>query len=511
MADTSFDFAGGINQADDINISPSECVDGRNFIIDTDTQAYKPRDPFDLVVAGPSDIRGIIQLIKRDNTITTLIQHTSSLSTLASSVLTPVTGSPNAASKLRGKKEAYWPLDDYVLITDLEKLTPLSQWDGTTFSTQTTGLGSALYAKYCIVFNGRAFLFNITEGSNQYPHMILASKFEDPTVFDIASRSGSSGFTTGEEAFFMLTKDLKEINGVALYYDTIIISTKEGRLFRLQGFDSTNFSFVEFYPGSSTIGEESIINTGNDIMFMRQGSVIESLLSTDQFGDVKADNASRQIARSIKGHTGTLPVYDQNNDRVIFFMTDKAFTYDKTTATTGLSPWSHYTSNINFNTNAAEYINLDGTWTVVFGTPDGDIYNFNGTGTGDAGTLDINTYRDTKMILEINNINALIKGRLLYKKTEAVDMLIDFSWTDNNSATRCTVPLKAAEQSAGTTFWGGEWYWNDGNRAWNEEGVFVESLSTAGFTPAGKGLAFVVSIGANSTSRFNVNKVFMRA
>ncbi len=67
---------------------------------------------------------------------------------------------------LRG---TYWSLGDYLVITDLSKATVAKKWDGSTFSTLTTGLGASLYAKYGVVHQGRVWLANVTT-STDTPH-----------------------------------------------------------------------------------------------------------------------------------------------------------------------------------------------------------------------------------------------------------------------------------------------------------------------------------------------------
>ena len=91
-----------------------------------------------------------------------------------------------------------------------------------------------LFAKFAIVHLDRVWLFNIKIGSTLFPDMILACKFEDPTNWDSSTRGGPTtvgggSFSTGLEAFFLKVPDLKPINGVTIFQNTIVFSTTNGR------------------------------------------------------------------------------------------------------------------------------------------------------------------------------------------------------------------------------------------------------------------------------------------
>ncbi len=68
-------FGGGINQRDDFNINIEECISGQNFLLDAKSRTFRPRLPFDLKGTAPNDgeIVGVMQLINRSNTVTTLV------------------------------------------------------------------------------------------------------------------------------------------------------------------------------------------------------------------------------------------------------------------------------------------------------------------------------------------------------------------------------------------------------------------------------------------------------
>lgn len=336
MAGLNVYFGGGLN--DNPECHPAEAFTGYpaltsiNFDLAPESTAFQSRAPMTLVGTCPKAVRGLMQLIKRDDTFTSLVQGNDTVYKWTHNVGSPSSstfssmGTCATSSRLRG---AYWGLDDFLVITDLDKSTVISKWDGTTFSTLTTGLGSSLYAKYAIAHLGRMWLFNV-KTTTDTPHLLVASAFENPTSYDTTNRAGSATFTSGTEAFYMTTPDLRPINGVALFYETLIISTSGGRIYKLTGTDSTDFAWVPFYAGSFNKDEESMVNIGNDILFVNSGGQVESLKSTDRYGEVAVDDISRWIPSTARAQNGGVPgspitvmsLYDRRSQRVYFFQRD---------------------------------------------------------------------------------------------------------------------------------------------------------------------------------------------
>jgi len=421
---------------------------------------------------------------------------------------TPV-GTVTAGSKLR---DTTWSLGGYSVITDIEKLTVVKKWDGTTFSTLTTGLGgTSLYAKYGIVHLGRVWLFNVKAGVDT-PHLMVASAFEDPTSYDTALRAKDSSFSTGNEAFYMVTPDLLPINGVAVFYNVLIISTENGRLWKLNGVDSTDFAWVPFYSGSSAIGTETMANIGNDVVYMRNGGVIESLQSTQNFGDVEADDLSRWIPDTVLGLTDAMTVYDQERQKVYFFAgNNKVLVLFKHLVDTGLSPWSRYKTghSSSFAATSAKYMRAPGTssYFVFFGDVDGNIYRMEGEGDGDPSSTDIETSRRTKILYdpEIDNLSG-VTGRVEYKRIADCDLLMDFEWSDDYSITRCTVPLEGPPVGDSSSYYGGSAYYG-GAFYYNTGFFYAQRISTKGFSPVGEGPGVYLTTTVQSTQEFDIIKI----
>lgn len=468
-------FSGGLNEQQQPALN--EAASGSyNFDLSKDRNALIPRNPFDLIATAPNagDIRGIMQLIDRDNAETTLVQAANTLYSWDGASSFTNVGSPNTASQLRG---TYWSLDDYLLITDLQKLTPVSNWNGTTFSTQTTGLGATLYAKYAIVHNNRMWLFNVTTTTDT-PHLIVASAFEDPTSYDTTSRATQGTFATGLEAFYMLAPDYKPINGVAkTLAGDLIISTVEGALFKLTGVDPDTYEFKEFYPLSNAIGNESMASMGNDIIYMRKHGSIDLLSATQNYGDIAADDLSRWLPNTVSGLEGAIIVYDQFRQKVLFFVDSKVLVLFKDVLYGGaligesgergkLSPWSVYRTqdSASFNTNAAAYIRIPSTssYSVFFGSSNGRIFDLNGESVdGDAGASDIIVVRKTRYLSEADGtdfLRGINKARLRYRRINEIDFNVSMDWADEFTESQSTVVLKS-DSSANASYYGGSAYY----------------------------------------------------
>ena len=516
-------FGGGLNEQ--LRPDLSEAYSGSyNFLLKKDTNALIPRPPFDLkgTATNTGNIRGFMQLVKRDDTETTLVQAGNVVYLWDGASSFTSKGTPSATSQLR---DTYWPLDDYLVITDLQKLTPVSQWDGTTFSTLTTGLGATLYAKYGIVHNGRVWLFNV-KTSTDTPHLMVASAFENPKSYDTTQRAVTGSFSTGLEAFYILTPDLKPINGVAkTLAGDLIISTVEGALFKLSGTSASTYKFDNFYPGSNAVGVESMVSMGNDIVYMKRGGGIDSLIATQNYGDVAADDLSRWIPDTVNGLTDCISVYDQTNQRVFFFVSGKVLVLFKDLLYGGslvgekgersrLSPWSVYKTldSASFNTSAAKFMRIPGDtgYTVYFGDSAGRIFDLNGTGTsGDAGSSDIQLIRKTRLITQDDGINFMrhiTRGGVQYRRTNEVSFSVELDWADEYVSSTASVTLKGLPPSdvgryfSGDVYFGGAFYFNQGF-------AFNDKISNQNFSTVGRGPGCFVTCSSLTSKTYQVDSV----
>lgn len=507
-------FAAGINENGSQSIDPQECAEGENFELGLNVNYFKPRKPFQHFGTAPvvTSVTGILQLVKRDLTETTLVAVGANVYTMSSAPAFTSVGAITTNSKLR---DTYWSLGDYLVITDITKTTVVKKWDGTTFSTLTTGLGATnLYAKYGAVHNGRMWLFNVKTATDT-PHLMVASKFEDPTVYDISARAPQvTSFATGSEAFYMLTPDLLPINGVAVFQNQLIISTLRGRLFRLTGTDANNYAWTPFYQGSSAAGTETMINMGNDVAFMKEGGSIDLLSSTQNYGDVRADDLTRWIPDVVRGLTDAISVYDQFNQKVYWFVDDgttgDVLTLFKDILPSGVSPWSIYKTGhaSSFITESAKYMLIPGTtdYRVFWGDASGNIHYMEGTQAGDGSTLTEVTTRRKTALLEGDAMTNVMLGNVQYRRLAQVnlDVAIEFAEAYNTSTASITLkgPTTSETDSVfgGTAYFGGAFYFGSGT-------VGISLPTARAFSNVGFGRAFTVETSITSTKTFQVDFV----
>jgi hypothetical protein len=516
-------FGGGVNESETPNINEG-ASGSQNFDLEKDSYKMVPRAPFDLLGTSTNagDIRGFVQLVKRDDTETTLVQSGGVVYKWNGSSTFSSAGTCSATSQLRG---TYWSLGDYAVVTDIQKLTPVSTWDGTTFGTLSTGLGVSLYAKYGIVHKGRVWLFNVTT-STDTPHLMVASAFENPQSYDITKRASTSGtFSSGNEAFYMLTPDLRPINGVAITISgDLVISTFEGRLFKLTGSTATDFAFVPFYPQSQAVGDESLSSTGNDIIYMGRGGRIDLLSATQNYGDVAADDLSRFIKDTTLNLNDAITVYDQTNQKVLMFVTGKVLVLfkdilyggavtDENGTKAKLSPWSIYTTQdaASFETSAAIYMRRPGTteYSVFFGDNTGRIFDLNGDGTGDAGTYPIFVKRTTRYInkAEVDFMRSITKGSVQYRRMYELDFSIELDFGDEYSNPTTTVVLKGASPGDSGAYFGDDIYFG-GSNYFSEGFTFANKISHTNFSSVGKGPgAFATFTTESTVNTYQVDNV----
>lgn len=501
-------FEGGVNEQDETQVDPRECVEGFNFELGSLDTHFKPRAAFDSLgtATNAGTINGFIQNITAADSETTLVQSDDTVYLWDGTTTFTSKGTVNASSKLRGVQ---WTLDGYNVIVDLALLTVVKKWDGSSFTTLTTGLGQDLYAKYGIEHDGRIWLFNIKAGTAT-PHVLVASAYEDPTSYDTSLAAKDASFSTGQEAFFISMPDGRPINGVQLFFDTIIISTKDGRLWKLTGSDSTDYAIEPYYSGSAATGTETLVNIGNDVQYMRTGGVIENLSTTQRFGDVTTDDVSRWIRDTVRGTTDAIAVYDQQRQKVYYFAgSNKLLVYFKEMADTQLSPWSIYKTDhsSSFSTNAAIYMRQPGgtDYFVYFGDSSGNIYQLDGTSAGDPSSTDIVVYRRSKFFDDIDTTRGL-RGKVQYHRRADVDLLITFEWGDDYARQAVTVPLEGPPAGDDSNYWNASAYWG-GAYYWNDGFFYADRISTLNFSPSGRGSGVTYELYIAGTLDFDIIKL----
>lgn len=590
-------FGGGLNETDPFNISPDECIDGQNFVLDARRRNFRRRQPQDLkgTTTNAEPIRGIMQMIDRSNTMTTLVKAGNVVYSWDGSSFTSERTDTTTSSRMRA---THWALDDLLIVTDITKQDPLYKWDGTDVlrlktalatgspvavtitrsgsvatvthtghgratgdlmiiagATQTeyngefeitvTGVdnytytvigspaipatgsptadvGVELKAKYAAVKDNRIWMFNINTDNTELPHVILASTFEEPEIFDTSNRGKAQDTTstvTGSDPFVLFTPDLKEINGVAVFFKELVISTVDGALYRLVGTDPTDYNFVDYYNGSAADAQESMINIGNDVVFTKRGGDIDRLSDTERSGDVAVDDLSRFIPSTKLLLADPIAVYDQTNQRACWFENGFVLVYDKDVSALApdVSPWMKWTTLMpnQFQTEAVAFLSRPGGvgFTVYWGDQDGNIYDLNGVGQGgDSGSLDIEASRKLRYVTEFqSNIDAL-EGRVQYQRTGACDLVLDFEWGEEYNTSMCLVPLKGPVITGDPLFWGDiDFFWNEDDY-WNSGTVTGDDsldnqVSTAGFSPVGRSPGFFMTLTVSDVTDFLIDKI----
>lgn len=540
--DLKLKFGGGLHtRASADEIDNREAADGQNFLLDLENRELRPRPPFDLVGTLPNagSVLGGGSLIKADGTVKTFFQGGGNVYSWNGASTFTLIGTCNASSQLRGDWRTHqWTLADKVIITDLTLNTVVKEWDGTTyqsvaFTDQSGAAFSPFAAKYCDTSNERLFFANIKDGSTLFPHLMVGSAQSIYTQITVTDEPSSALSTS--DPFFMTTPDLKPVNGMVGAFGTKIMSTEKGSLFNLDGTSAKDFAFHEFFVGSGASGYESLVYTGNDIVYGRQGR-IESVTDTSAFGNSEADDLTRQIADQIAAYTGWKCIFNGRLNRVYAFPSgvSEVRVFNTAMLTTRilsanalnkfvlqsqpqneagkLSPWMKWKTDhaIAFQPTFVQSMldPADGLEYVFMGDASGNIYRMEGTGTsGDAGTTSIDTNWTSKVFsspLDSESFN--IEGYIKYKKDLAATVILTFQFagkTAKDETVTISIPAVTGVQYWGDTniYWGGDVYWG---------AQFQNRLLRQYFKVPGQGSDFQLKIDISGVNTFNINEIGIR-
>jgi hypothetical protein len=515
--DTIIQFGGGIHsRASEEDIDPRECSIGKNFDLDPQNREFRNRKPFDLIGTVPNgaEIRGFVNLLKTDGTISLLVQAGSAVYEWDGVTTFTNIGSVSATAKLRGRLEHNWQLDDKVIITDLNLIDPVKEWDGTTlqnisFTDETGSAFGTFRARYCTVRNERAIFSNIHDNGTDFPHLLVGSQTSDYTTISVAQRPSSAISTS--DPFFLIQPDFRYINGMIEAFGIIATSSKRGTMFKLTGSDATHFAFRELYPRSGASGDESLAYVGNDIAFGRAG-VIESLISTDKFGDVDTNDISNGIFDLIETFDDWTIVYNSRNQRIYCLAAGRKqiWVYHKSVAGLDISPWSKWTTAHSSDFDVTAIMNMldpsDGLEYVFFGDVNGNFYRMEGTGVnGDAGLNNITSERLSPLIkapLNAQTYNG--EGWIAYRAGNAQTVTLTFEYRGENifnESITITIPAVANRKVYG----GGHYYSNS-----EGYGSFSGRLTRQPYAVAGGGNEFQVRVTVEGTEDFRIKEIGLR-
>src|SRR3990170_3880571 len=260
--------------------------------------------------------------------------------------------------------------------------------------------------------------------------------------------------------------------------------------------------------------KDSSFSTGNDVFYMKKGGGVESVRSTDTYGDIKGDDLSRWIRPTVENLTDCISVYDQQRQKVYFFAgSNKLLVFFKDMLSVGFSPWSVYKTGhtSSFSTNTAVYMRSPGTddYFVFFGDSTGNIYCLEGTGDGDNGNTAIEAFRRSKYYDNIGNFNPQLqqlRGRGFYRRIADADLIMDFEWGEDYAINTCTVPLEGPPVGDPGGYWGGPGYFG-GLFYWNSGFFYADRVSSKGFSPIGRGAGFNLELSVTSSQLFDIMKI----
>ena len=512
-SELSLRFGGGLNtRASSDEIDERECSDGQNFDLDLGNTQWRPRAPFDLAGTAPNAgrINGFAQLVAADGSISTIIQAGDTVYKLTDWDTWSSVGTVSSSARLRGPRQHIWNLDDVVLVSDLALQEEVLQWDGTTLTNVYHNLTGPFKAKYIFIDNERAYYGNVSSNSVVTPHVVVGSERSDYTILSTVDRPSSS--LAAGDAFFLPMPDLKPINGMAGSFGVLAISTLRGEIYKLTGSSSQDYEVDQFYYGSYADGIESMVNAGNDIVFGRPGR-IESLTSTDAFGDVETDDLSLKISNAISSYTGWRMAYSSRHQRIYCHPDTQAeiWVLHKPLIESGLSPWMRWRTSHSMGFNPTTmWTMLDvesGLEYVYCGDSSGKVYRLEGSGTsGDGGTDDIKSYRTSKLVMGPGHSQSYdVQGSVKFRPVtgDSALLFLHFFWQGENVYdTSISVSLASAEAGAlfgGEHYFGGDVYF--GNH-------FEGRLARQRFGVPGESNDLQVYVEITDTLSFQINEIY---
>jgi len=519
-------FGGGINsRASENDINLRECAEGVNFELDPQNKEFRNRKPFDLIATVPntSEIRGFANLYKADGTSSVLVQAGDTVYEWDGATTFTSRGTVSATAQLRGRLDHNWLLDDKVIITDLNHQEDVMEWDGTTLQdvTFTNEDGSTAFgnfkAKYCVISNERVIFANINDNGTTTEHLIVGCQRGNFTVITVNQRPSSS--LSEEDPFFLIQPDYRPCNGLVEAFGVLATSSLNGSIFKLTGDSAKDFAFNPLHPRSGALGTESVTYVGNDVFYGREGR-IESLASTDKFGDVEVDDVSLPISGDISDFNEWTIVYNQKLQRIYCFPCNNSqvWVYHKSLADfaklsggESLSPWVKWTTNHSMALNPTATMNMidpvDGLEYVFMGDANGNFYRLEGSGlSGDGGTNDIKTERKSGLISVSPGAEAFdIEGWISYRKGDAATVTIQIEYSGSQVFNK-SVTLSLPTITNRPVYAGGIYYSNGESYST----AFSGRITRQKFPLHGKSQEFQIKVTVEGTTNFQINEVGVR-
>lgn len=511
-------FGGGLHtRASPDEIDGREAASGFNFLIDIQNRNLRNRPPFDLIGTVPNGapIRGGASLLKTDGTVTTLFQAGNTVYQWNGQTTFTSKGSCSATCQLRGQWQSHvWNLTDLVLITDLSLTDPVYQWNGTTFSAVvfTDQNGSPFgnfYAKYCTVIDERAIFSNVRAGAAT-PQMVVGCKRSNFNQITIVNRPSTS-LGTGDP-FFLLSPDLKPINGYLSTFQGSMISTERGRIYALTGQDATDFAFQPFYSLSAATGAESMAEIGNDFIYGRQGR-IESIRDTNTYGNSQSADLTAIVADQIENFNGWTVVFNSRIRKAYLFPAGVSECWVLDAAirdSQQISPWMRWRTSHPLAFRPTMVMSMldpaDGLEYVFMGDASGNIYRMEGTGAnGDGGTAPIDMQFTSKLISARLDAKAYdVEGYIKYEQNLPATVTLTFQYQGENIFTN-SITTTLSGSPTGTYYSNGDHY-NDGS----PYGSFSGRMTRNKFIIPGHANEFQVLTEVTGNNAVSINEIGIR-
>lgn len=512
-------FGGGLHtKASPDEIDPREAAGGFNFVIDIEDRNLKNRPPFDLVGTVPNaqEIRGGFSLLKTDGTVTTCFQAGGVVYQWNGTSTFTSVGSCASSSKLRGHWKSHaWNLSDKVLITDLNLADVVKEWDGTTFSSSVFTNEAAspfgtFYAKYLNIDNERAMFANVKDPNATTPSLIVGSARSNYNEITITNRPSTSISTA--DPFFLVSPDLKAVNGLMEAFGAVMLSTEKGQIFNLSGSSSQDYAFNPFYPGSNASGLESMADIGNDIIYGRQGR-IESVIDTNTFGNSQASDITSGISDIIETYSGWTVVFNSRTRFAYAFPSGISEVWVLNTAVRQagqISPWMRWTTQHSLSFKPSMVMSMldpvDGLEYIFMGDADGNVYRMEGTGpSGDGGASLIDVQFLSKLFsARVDSKGYDFEGYIKYAKLDsaAVNLTFQFQGQEifDKSVTIDLPSITAANYYGGSAYYNGDFYY----------GSFSGRLARQAFDVAGDANDFQVLVEYTGSNDISINEIGIR-
>lgn len=524
MPSVTVPFGGGLHtRAFAQDVQEQEATSGQNFQLDPQDRSFKRREPIDLVGTTPntSEIRGFASLLKSDGSISFLVQSGTTVYDWDGASTFTSKGTVSSSAKLRGRIEHNWQLSDKVIITDINLSQPVMEYDGTTLqnisflSNPSTAWTGDFVARYCAIIDERAFFANIKDNGTAFPHLIVAAKRSDYNTLSVSDRPAVA--LAADDPFYLVQPDNRYINGMVEFSGILAISSRKGSIYKLSGGVTQDFTTTALYPDysmdalhpmSGASGDESFTLVGNDIAYGREGRV-ESLISTDKFGDTDADDLSVGIFDQIKDYNEWTIVYNSRTQKIYCFPSGQSecWVYHKSMQPTGLSPWVKWTTLSDFAFAPTAVMNMydpsDGLEYVFAGDASGNIYRLEGTGTDDNGSNIITSHKSRLFKVEGLSKITNVKGYIEYVADQEVEVEIILYYQGQSVLTQSiTETLPSATTGA---VYGGSYYYGDGT----PYGTVTGSIKRQQIQIPGSGNMFQAEVKVTGANTFKITELFL--